>query len=384
MPIHDIICLRLLLLACCLSTPALAAEIKDGAFHVHPGESIQPALDAAAASDTTKIVRVHAGTYRPERAGQALLWFQRKHDGIRLEAVGEVVLTAANPALSDPRRKGHPAVVNHVVYFGDGVSDRTELVGFRITGANDAYRTNDVAMVEPNDKLEKGLFFYCDGGGIKVFGRAYPVIRGVEVFGNYSSPCAGGVSVEHDGHGGGTAPKPVRFVDCVFRDNTAAVNGAAVDLLPGSHAVLTNCLFLRNAGNLSENYIDPRPQKEFTNAAVLCVFPDARAVVQRCTFTGNRNAVHDLGLDSIYENSLFWDNRMPGGYYTSERYEMHIERRATVRGCRFGGTVIDPNGMIPEGKKVLSTSDPRLDADHVPQADGYEGVGFRPGLGPPH
>ena len=32
------------------------------------------------------------------RKGQALIWFNARHDGITLEAVGDVVLTAANPA----------------------------------------------------------------------------------------------------------------------------------------------------------------------------------------------------------------------------------------------------------------------------------------------
>ena len=70
-----------------------------------------------------KIVYVHAGTYRPAAHGQALIWFNRRHDGITLETVGEVVLTAANPAIADNKAPSFPAVVNHVVYFGDGVID---------------------------------------------------------------------------------------------------------------------------------------------------------------------------------------------------------------------------------------------------------------------
>ena len=58
------------------------------------------------------------------------------HDGITLEAVGEVVLTAANSAIADKKAPSFPAVVNHVVYFGDGVSTKTVLRGFRVTGAN--------------------------------------------------------------------------------------------------------------------------------------------------------------------------------------------------------------------------------------------------------
>ena len=50
-----------------------------------------------------------------------MVWFNARHDGIILEAVGEVTLTAANPEIADKRSETHPAVVNHVVYFGDGI-----------------------------------------------------------------------------------------------------------------------------------------------------------------------------------------------------------------------------------------------------------------------
>src|SRR5260370_42014442 len=65
-------------------------------YHVFPGGSIQEALDEAARNPTNKVIKVHAGTYRPQARGQALVWFNRSHDGIRLEAVGEVTLTATN------------------------------------------------------------------------------------------------------------------------------------------------------------------------------------------------------------------------------------------------------------------------------------------------
>src|SRR5581483_7716290 len=81
------------------------------AYRVQPGGSIQAALDAAANDSANKIVYVHAGTYRPATHGQALIWFNERHDGITLEAVGEVVLTAANPAIADKKSPSFPAVV---------------------------------------------------------------------------------------------------------------------------------------------------------------------------------------------------------------------------------------------------------------------------------
>src|SRR5436305_13850829 len=76
------------------ATDALTLDSAARAYRVHPGGSIQAALEAAAKDRTNKIVYVHAGTYRPPSHGQALIWFNERHDGITLEAVGQVVLTA--------------------------------------------------------------------------------------------------------------------------------------------------------------------------------------------------------------------------------------------------------------------------------------------------
>ncbi len=70
-------------------------------YHVYPKGRIQDALEAAARDPVNKTVYVHAGTYRPPARGQALIWFNARHDGITLEAVGDVVLTAANPEIAD-------------------------------------------------------------------------------------------------------------------------------------------------------------------------------------------------------------------------------------------------------------------------------------------
>ena len=56
----------------------------EGVIHVHPGDSIQEALDAAAESPSHRIVRVHAGTYRPQAISQAAIRFNSRHDGIVL------------------------------------------------------------------------------------------------------------------------------------------------------------------------------------------------------------------------------------------------------------------------------------------------------------
>jgi hypothetical protein len=281
------------------ASDAVTLDAAARAYRVQPGGSIQAALEAAAKDLANKIVYVHAGTYRPASQGQALIWFNERHDGITLEAVGEVVLTAANPAIADNKAPSFPAVVNHVVYFGDGVSTKTVLRGFRVTGAkNYTTGTGQRSPIESDD-VPKTPFFYLDGGGIKIYARAYPTVERVEVAGNYTSPCGAGVSVEHLGRPLDAAV----FRDCIFRDNRTQVTGAAFDLLHGSRATLDNCLFVGNVANLGVDYVGLLTGGEYhpeNGSGAMTVFERSRAEVSRCTFTGNWAGVDDNGTGSTY------------------------------------------------------------------------------------
>src|SRR4029077_5927091 len=129
----------------------------------------------------------------------------------------------------NPQAQGFPAVVNHVVYFGDGISSNTVFRGFRVTGANNFVSDKLTRQMEPDTSVPKNLFFYTDGGGIKIFGRSYPTIRNVEIVDNYSSPCGAGISVQHQGFN----REMVTIQDCVFLSDRAQVTGSAIDLLEG-------------------------------------------------------------------------------------------------------------------------------------------------------
>ena len=347
------------------------------AYRVSAGGSIQAALEAAAKDPVNKIVYVHAGTYRPAAHGQALIWFNRRHDGITLEAVGEVVLTAANPAIADKRAPSFPAVVNHVVYFGDGVSTKTMLRGFRVTGANNyTTGTGERSPIE-SDNIRKTPFFYLDGGGIKIYADAYPTIERVEVVGNYTSPCGAGVSVEHLG-------KPLDaavFRDCIFRDNRTQVTGAAFDLLHGSRAMLDNCLFVGNMANLGVDYVGLLTGGEYHpehGSGAMTVFEGSRAEVSRCTFTGNWAGVDDNGTGCTYAKSIFWNNTLKGGISTGARYEIDITNGGGVRESFIHGETNDLRGTISRAVNTFDPPDPRFDAQFVPQAPEYGAVGYRP------
>lgn len=353
----------------------------DSAHHVYPGEEIQAALERAAGEPTRRTVKVHAGTYRPSEKAQAFLYFNRRHDGITLQAVGEVVLTAANPSIADEKEASYPAVVNHVVYFGDGVSQKTVLRGFTITGANGfTTRSDKPISIQPEIKhssLKKGLFFYNDGGAIKIFGRSYPTIENVGAYGNSTTLCGGAVSVEHRGF----HQHAVVFRDCVFQDNSCPATGSAIDLLPGSAAIIENCLLVGNIANTGMDQIKETyglTHHEKHGCGALTVFDKSRVTVTRCTFTANWNGADDRGAASIYRDSIFWMNTAGDGSRTGGPYEIDILNGKKVQRCYIHGNIDDLRGSIPADENVLQAPDPRFDPSYRPQNRVYSGVGYRP------
>ncbi len=156
-----------------------SAELRSDGYHVFPGEEIQKYLDAAATSRLQKHVIVHAGTYAPSSKRQALIWLNRRHNGIQLEAEGIVTLTAENGELAGPSST-NLAVVNHVIYIGHLVGSNTLIKGFRVTGANGFCTKGATRRFEPDESVPKNLFFFTDGGAIKVFGQSSPRALGLD------------------------------------------------------------------------------------------------------------------------------------------------------------------------------------------------------------
>ncbi|MEQ1573683.1 MAG: right-handed parallel beta-helix repeat-containing protein [Vicinamibacterales bacterium] len=356
---------------------AVVLDAQSASYHVYPNGRIQDALEAAARDPVNKTVYVHAGTYRPSAKGQALVWFNARHDGITLEAVGEVILTASNPEIADARAPSFPAVVNHVVYFGDGVSRKTVFRGFKVTGANNFTTGSGQKSPIESDDIRKSPFFYTDGGGIKIYARSYPTIEHVEVYGNYTSPCGGGVSVEHLGQ----TQDAVLFRHCIFRDNRTQTTGSAIDLLFSSRAIIENSLFVGNVSNMGVDVVGLLSGGEYNpehGSGALTVFEGSRATVSNSTFTGNWSGVDDAGRGSTYLNSIFWRNVLGGGISAGSRYELDIEDAAGVRGSFIHGEVNDLRGTIKRDLNTFDPPDPRFDAQFSPKAPEYAGVGYRP------
>lgn len=347
-------------------------------IYVDPSQSIQDALNNAAENGCRKVM-VRPGVYRPATPSQALVYLNKKHDGIQLIADGNVTLTAHNPDIADKQSPTFPAVVNHVIYLGDGLNEETVIDGFRITGARGFETHEGTDEIQPDtgqEELAREQFFFSDGGGIKIFGRSYPVLRNLVVEDNFSDPCGGGVSVEHRGF----RDSAVVFENCVFRSNSCRLTGPAVDLLQGSRAKLTNCLFVGNHGN---NGVDDISEGDIKyngkhGSGALTIFPESRVEVDRCTFVGNRNAVDDKGRGNVYKDCLFWQNTMPGGIPTGERYEMHIVHAVNVEGCHFNAANPDLIGSIDPSANTLQSADPKFDSNWIPVSNHLKGIGYRP------
>lgn len=345
-------------------------------YRVFPGGDIQAALEAAAGNNQYKTITVHAGTYRPDSARQALIWFNQRHDGILLQAEGEVVLTAANPDIANASDPGFPAVVNHVVYFGDGISRETVFDGFRITGAN-GFLTYGGPGIESSRRLPRTLFFYRDGGAIKIFGKSYPTIRNIEVYDNYANPCAGGISIEH-----GPDPlseTPVLIENCIMRNNRAEITGAAIDVLPLGHAEIRNCLFVGNVANAGPDWISgAEPYNAKHGSGALTVFETAKATVSNSTFTNNWAGVDDRAERSRYRDNIFWNNNLPGGIAKGARYEIDIVNAGGMEGNFVNGDLDDVQNSVDTERNTLNAPDPLFDEDFVPTAPEYGEVGYRP------
>jgi hypothetical protein len=369
---------RMVLIQLCvplLQASAAIALSPDG-YHVYPGDNIQEAIQQAARNPTNKVVKMHAGEYRPTVKRQAMIWLNKAHDGVRVEAVGEVTLTATNPELAKPSDPGYPAVVNHVIYIGDGVTSNTVVRGFRITGANNFVSKELTRQIEPNATILRNYFFFSDGGAIKIFGRSYPTIQDMEITDNYSNPCGGGISIQHQGY----TNSSVLIENCRFLRNRAQATGPAIDLLEGSAARIINCLFVGNVSNVGEDPVGKSSgQPGMTNNGAITIFWKSFAEIRNCTFTGNRNGVDDMGGASTYANCIFYDNNLDEGLKGFPRYDLALMAGAkSVTGCFFNGTVNDPQKVISSRSNIFNPPDPDFDRSFKPKASQYTSAGYSP------
>lgn len=363
--IRRLACLLLGLLA----GPSQAHELKPDGYHVHPGDNLQEIADLAAANPTNKNLFLHPGTYRPQSPRQALLALNRAHDGIHLSGIGRPTLTAANPELAIPGSPSTPAIVNHILYLGDGLSTNTVIEHLQLTGANHFVTQNGTDRIEPDRTFRKGRFYFGDGGAVKIYHRSYPTLRDLEITDNYASPCAGGISIQHEG----ATNQFVLIQNCIFRNNRAEVTGAALDLLWGSQARVVNCLFTGNISNTGPG----EGENPFDNNGVITVFPRSRLVLDHCTLTGNRNGIDDQGGLSEFSHCIFVRNQRPGGTTLKPRYELDLQKGARVIQCIIAGPCLDPTRATEQPGNHTNPPDFVLGPNLLPPDGPFSNYGYQ-------
>jgi hypothetical protein len=111
---------------------------------------------------------------------------------------------------------------------------------------------------------------------------------------------------------------------------------------------------------------------------VVTVFWNSRAEYRNCTFTGNRNAVDDMGGGSTYTDCIFADDVLATGLSGTSRYELDLSAGAKVSGCLIRGVLLDPSHSVSETNNVLHAPPPLFDKNYVPAAAQYQQAGYRP------
>ncbi|MFM8358515.1 MAG: hypothetical protein ACKOET_08140, partial [Verrucomicrobiota bacterium] len=79
-----------------------------------------------------------------------------------------------------------------------------------------------------------------------------------------------------------------------------------------------------------------------------------------------------------FVNNLFHANREDTGLPGHPRYELAVNAGGQVRNCALLGTVFDDRQVVEGHGNRLAGPDPRFDAEFIPHAPEYEGLGYRP------
>jgi len=347
---------------------------RSGPVYVTPDQDLQAALDAAASATVDRRLILKPGVYQTAKTQFCLLAVTSKHDGLTVEGLDGVVLSARSP--DNP----NAATVSHVIYCGDGITQSTVFRNLTITGANGMATNGGVPVENYGDRaafLKQGLFFFMDGGAVKIFGQSSPVFERVDFVDNLTQLCGGAVSIEQQGF----QTSPPMFRDCRFLRNRCPATGAAVDVLQGSSVSLENCLFVDNIGNYGMTEVQEKYQLSYNGehgSGALTVFPGSKAMVNRCTFVGNWNAVDDRSESSRYVETIFAANDASDGSRPGHPYELDIINAGGVEGCIFYSEHPDLQRTVSSDTNILTADDPQFGENYVPANPLYGDVGFRP------
>ena len=326
----------------------------------HEAIDLQAEVDRIAKNHPRSTIVLSPGVYRPLREGIALLHLNRLHDGLKIkgEHRDTVILSAqALPEVADRIRNerlgslqsripSENAIVSHIVYFGHGVTNDTELSNLTLKGARGFLTRKDEFVAEPYREFPRKFVKYADGGAVKIWGQSAPSLTELIIEDNWALYCGGGVSVEQFG----MSSEPVRIRNVIFRDNRVPLTGAALDLLPGSSARVEDSTFDRNLANfewVSLKVVDelrlqflaqasesvrkmvgvqsgPTSSQTgpYAKSSAVTVFRGSWIELKRSQFIGNSG-----GIDFL--NYVAW--------YTRSDHVLRPRRPSVLEGLRFQG-----------------------------------------------
>jgi len=239
-----------------------------GVIDVWPGGSIQQAVDQALPGQT---VLIHAGTYMPSSAGEALVVVRAEKNGITIRGAGstadEVVLDGNHQVL-------------HVIFMDEGLDRNTVVENLTVTGGY-AYPATVLPpgytpLLRP-DITDFDDDFYNDGSGLMLFVCA-PIVRNCRIVNNEAHMCGGGISVFWPGGDPFPNPGPFIFGNEIINNAVNQGTGGGVDLYTGARAEVVNNLLIGNSGW----------------GGAIAVLDSATATVDFNTIVGNHGSISGL------------------------------------------------------------------------------------------
>lgn len=260
-----------------------------GVIEVHPGESIQAAVDAAQPGQT---VLIYPGTYRPANPPsnpEAFVVFRAAKNGVTLRGAG------ASP--SEVILDGNSQVL-HVIFLDEGIDRTTVIENLTVTGG---YAWPDAVLpggytpvLRP--ELDLSDDFYHDGSGLMVFVCA-PTIRNCRIINNSAERCGGGVSVFCPGSTSFPIPGADVFGNEIVNNSVSSGTGGGVDVYFHARADIINNLFIGNSG--------------WGGAAAVLAY--SAATVDFNTIVGNHGSCPGLATDAdsttALTNTIFANNQ---------------------------------------------------------------------------
>jgi len=308
---------------------------------LNPSDYIQKIINNQSAKGVKKFI-FNPGVYRPHKKGQALIYLNKNHEGVQLIAKGNVILTSQNENISSIENNPfHPDITSHIVYFGQGISNKTTLDGFTLQGSKGFATKEGAQQAEPGSYWKKSFIYYADGGAIKIWGNSSPTLKNLTIKNNYALLCGAGISIEQYGQ----SESPVIIENSKFIGNQVNLTGAAIDLLPGSKAVITNSHFEKNSTKTFLDYFPNQIKKEFSNKKSVVhthILKEKGIFNDSATITLFKGSSLEISKSSFKDNNRSVDYISNIKWYTerikSKRIKKDIKKsltNITVRNSKF-------------------------------------------------